>query len=133
MRNVEDKQDENATITRPNNAFAHIPKEDRRKLDTKAIKCIFIGHCTDKKEYKRYNPNNHKVFSSIDVIFHEHADKQIKEGDYVWHATYEKFKEEDEVVESSQAQESMEIPKENSRSESSQRSDESTPQRRRRA
>ena len=27
-------------------AFAHIPKEDRRKLDAKAIKCIFIGYCT---------------------------------------------------------------------------------------
>ena len=27
-------------------AFSHIPKEDRRKLDAKEIKCIFIGYCT---------------------------------------------------------------------------------------
>ena len=27
-------------------AFAHIPKEHRRKLDAKEIKCIFIGYCT---------------------------------------------------------------------------------------
>jgi len=26
-------------------AFAHIPKEDRRKLDSKAIICTFIGYC----------------------------------------------------------------------------------------
>ena len=26
------------------NAFAHIPKEDRNKLDSKAIKCIFVGY-----------------------------------------------------------------------------------------
>ena len=33
-------------------AFAHIPKDERRKLDAKSIKCIFIGYCDDKKEYK---------------------------------------------------------------------------------
>ena len=27
-------------------AFAHIPKEDRKKLDLKAIKYIFFGYCT---------------------------------------------------------------------------------------
>jgi hypothetical protein len=25
----------------------HIPKENRRKLDAKAIKCIFIGYCSE--------------------------------------------------------------------------------------
>ena len=25
--------------------FAHVPKENRKKLDAKAIKCIFIGYC----------------------------------------------------------------------------------------
>lgn len=30
-------------------AFCHIPKEDRRKLDAKPIKCIFIGYCADHK------------------------------------------------------------------------------------
>lgn len=59
-------------------AFAHIPKEDRRKLDAKGIKSIFIGYCTDKKAYKMYDPSTHKVFASRDVIFHEHVDKKIK-------------------------------------------------------
>ena len=27
-------------------SFVHIPKEDRRKLDSKAISCTFIGYCS---------------------------------------------------------------------------------------
>jgi hypothetical protein len=27
--------------------FAHSPKDERRKLDAKSIKCVFIGYCTD--------------------------------------------------------------------------------------
>ena len=30
-------------------AFAHVPKDERSKLNAKSIKCIFIGYCTDKK------------------------------------------------------------------------------------
>jgi hypothetical protein len=29
--------------------FAHYPKENRRKLDAKSIKCIFIGYCSEFK------------------------------------------------------------------------------------
>lgn len=105
-------------------AFAHIPKEDRRKLDAKAIKCIFIGYCTDQKAYKMYDPSSHKVFASRDVIFHEHVDKQIKEDEHnIWPYPYENFKEEEEVVESTQVQEHMDIPKDTSRNQSPKRSD----------
>ena len=51
--------------------FAHIPKKNRKKLDAKAIKCIFIGHCSEFKAYKLFDPSTHKVFASRDVIFHE--------------------------------------------------------------
>jgi hypothetical protein len=51
--------------------FAHIPKENRKKLDAKAIKCIFIGYCFEFKAYKLFYPSNHKVFVSRDVLFHE--------------------------------------------------------------
>jgi hypothetical protein len=52
-------------------AFAHIPKENRRKLDAKSTKCIFIGYCSEFKAYKLFDPATHKVFASRDVIFHE--------------------------------------------------------------
>ena len=29
--------------------FAHVPKDESRKLDAKSIKCIFIGYFTKKK------------------------------------------------------------------------------------
>ena len=52
-------------------AFSHIPKDDRRKLVAKSIKCIFIGYYDDHKAYKMFNPSAHKVFPSRDAIFHE--------------------------------------------------------------
>jgi hypothetical protein len=52
-------------------AFAYIPKENRRKLDAKAIKCIFIRYCSEFKAYKLFDPATHKVFASRDVLFHE--------------------------------------------------------------
>jgi transposase InsO family protein len=52
-------------------AFTHTPKENRRKLDAKSIKCIFIGYCSEFKAYKLFDPATHKVFASRDVLFHE--------------------------------------------------------------
>jgi hypothetical protein len=83
-------------------AFAHIPKEDRRKLDAKEIKCIFIGYCTYHKAYKMFDPSTHKVFARRDVLFHENVDEVPKEDGYdVWHLpkeNEESAKEEDEQV-----------------------------------
>jgi hypothetical protein len=52
-------------------SFANIPKENRKNLDAKAIKCIFIGYFSEFKAYKLFDPSTHKVFSSRDVLFHE--------------------------------------------------------------
>ena len=66
--------------------FAHIPKEERKKLDPKAMKFIFVGYCTAFKAYKMFNPLTHKVFASQDVIFHEQVDEENKEnGLEEWH------------------------------------------------
>jgi hypothetical protein len=61
------------------------PKEDKRKVDEKSIKCIFIGYCDDHKSYKIYDRITHKVFAIRDVIFHEYEDEFQKEDDQdVW-------------------------------------------------
>jgi len=62
-------------------AFAHIPKANRRKLDAKSIKCVFIGYCADQKAYKLFDPSSHKLFASRDVLFHEQADKSNTKND----------------------------------------------------
>jgi transposase InsO family protein len=70
------------------NVFAHVPKYERRKLDAKSVKCIFVGYCTDKKAYKLFDPSSHKLIASRDVVFHENADKGDKMNDTdVWHSS----------------------------------------------
>ena len=37
-------------------AYAYVPKEQRRKVDSKAVKCILVGYSDKQKGYKCYNP-----------------------------------------------------------------------------
>ena len=52
-------------------AYAHIAKDDRKKLDVKSRKCIFLGYGTETKGYRLYDLNHAKVLYSRDVIFNE--------------------------------------------------------------
>ena len=109
-------------------AFAHIPKEDRRKLDAKAIKCIFIGYCTEYKAYKMFDPNNHKVFASRDVLFHENADEVRKAYDYdVWNLPKENEENDNEKEEEVQGEAPSIV--DSTSSQSTPRRGEGTPQR----
>ena len=49
-------------------AYAHIPKEDRKKLNSKTMKCIFVG---ETKGYRLYDPTKEKI---IFVVFKERCD-----------------------------------------------------------
>jgi hypothetical protein len=54
-------------------AYVHIPKEKRKKLDTKAEKCILVGYSDEQKGYKCYNPQTKRACVSRDVVFDESA------------------------------------------------------------
>lgn len=52
-------------------AHAHVPKDERHKLDNKSIECIFLGYGKDIKGYRLFNLKKNRAFYSRDVIFRE--------------------------------------------------------------
>ena len=59
-------------------AFAHIPKDERHKLDAKARKCIFLGYGEETKGYRLYDTTRGRVFFSRDTRFNEIKEKVQK-------------------------------------------------------
>ena len=51
--------------------YAHVPKDERKKLDMKTRKCVLLGYGTEIKGYRLYDPERARVFHSRDVIFNE--------------------------------------------------------------
>jgi hypothetical protein len=52
-------------------AYVHVPDAQRKKLDVKSIKCVFLGVSEESKAYRLYNPVTKKIIISRDVIFVE--------------------------------------------------------------
>ena len=52
-------------------AYAQVPKDERKKLDSKSRKCIFLGYGAEIKGYQLYDVERDKVLHSRDVIFDE--------------------------------------------------------------
>ena len=52
-------------------AFAHVPKDERGKLDSKARRCILVGYGEETKGYRLYDPQKKKICFSRDVSFNE--------------------------------------------------------------
>ncbi|KAK2983322.1 hypothetical protein RJ640_016060 [Escallonia rubra] len=50
-------------------AYVHVPDQQRKKLDDKSEKFIFIGYSQESKGYKLYNPVDKKMKVSRDVTF----------------------------------------------------------------
>ena len=48
-----------------------MPQDDRKKLDTKSKRCIFVGYGTDVKGYRLYDMQRSRVIFSRDVLFDE--------------------------------------------------------------
>ena len=54
-------------------AYALVPMQQRRKLDDKAVKCIFVGYSAESKGYRLYHPQSKRILVSRDVVFVEDA------------------------------------------------------------
>ena len=52
-------------------AYVHVPKEKRTKLDNKSERCIFIGYKDGLKGYKLWNLKTRKVVYNRDVVFRD--------------------------------------------------------------
>ena len=52
-------------------AYAHIPDEERRKLDKKAVKLCFVGYANNAKGYRLYEEEKGRILTRRDVIFNE--------------------------------------------------------------
>ena len=55
-------------------AYVHVPKENKSKLDKKDEKCICIVYKDGLKGYNLWNPITKKVVYSRDVVFREMKD-----------------------------------------------------------
>lgn len=52
-------------------AFVHIPKEERRKLDAKSKKCVFVGYSSTQKAWRFWDPVARAIIVSRDATFIE--------------------------------------------------------------
>ena len=51
--------------------YAHVPKQVRAKLDSKAHECLFLGYCPTSKAYRLWSTTKRRILHSRDVIFDE--------------------------------------------------------------
>ena len=54
-------------------AFVHIDKDDRTKLEAKSKKCTFIGYGVDDFGYRLWDYENHKIIRTRDVLFNKNV------------------------------------------------------------
>jgi hypothetical protein len=52
-----------------NIGYAHVPKELRKKLEPKSMKCIFLGYNTDSNTYHLWCIKERKIIINKDVSF----------------------------------------------------------------
>ena len=53
------------------NAYAHVPKDERSKLDSKTTRKIFLGYGQGVKGYRLYDKVQKRIFCSRNVVFNE--------------------------------------------------------------
>lgn len=61
-------------------AYALVPKQRRKKLDSKSKRCVFVGYCQNSKAYKLLDLETHDTIISRDVIFNEMEKWEKQDG-----------------------------------------------------
>jgi hypothetical protein len=51
--------------------YVHLSHRHRTKLESRALKCVFVGYGSTQKGYKCYHPDTRRFYTSMDVIFDE--------------------------------------------------------------
>ena len=57
-------------------AYAHVPRYESAKFDSKTRKCIMVGYGNVTKGYRLYDATQEKIFHSPDVQFNEQVKHQ---------------------------------------------------------
>jgi hypothetical protein len=52
-------------------AYAHVPKELKKKLESKGMKCIFLGYSIDSNTYHLWCTEERKIIINKDVSFNQ--------------------------------------------------------------
>lgn len=52
-------------------AMMHVPKQNRKKIDSKSKACIMVGYSETSKAYRLMDPESKQIHISRDVIFIE--------------------------------------------------------------
>ena len=60
--------------------YVHVPKDERRKLDSKSRKCMFMGYGECVKGFRVYDTQKVKIMHSRDVIFNEKPGELMKDN-----------------------------------------------------
>ena len=53
-------------------AYAHVPNDERGKLDSKTRRCVMLGYGSVQKGYRLYDEVTQKILHSRNVTFNEH-------------------------------------------------------------
>ena len=61
-------------------AYLHIPKNHRTKLDVKSTKLIFVGYDQKRRAYRLWHPHTKQVSVAVDVVIHETLGFQNKDN-----------------------------------------------------
>ena len=51
--------------------YVHLHPRQQTKLESRALKCVFVGYGNNQKGYKCYDPTTQRLHVSMDITFHE--------------------------------------------------------------